>query len=557
MKGECIMKYTITIDNQTYKFELSTTSDYNYAVSMALSQSDDIKGIPVNLASGDIAPSGSVFADYSDTDEYTWIPFPYLWYDLRTSHNSNLYTDILDGVVTKDNIDKLSFGESGKCYVKENFDKYVAFSRILVAAQTISSEGKDLSKEDIDKILQSFECSTLVLKSEIIKSTQEAISKARSKASKQPTSTPPQQESSDTANGKTRTAQVINDLIGKGQQSVRSIPRHPADQAPAPKGVATPNMDGTVTLDYSNIPVQPETTPTPIQPQTVSVPAVNVPASFDPAVMVQTPVTPPPVGNQPREVVAPTTHVAKSKSDIVDNPAPAVIAPDTTTADPLASVQETESDVLVKKYPQLKLYEQLVGDQFTCEFYLNGKLISVRVHDKNDSNDSGIESMGATFDVAGAILSPETNKFWVGNDPDIIYDFENPLKLTEDVVRAYLNGEEFTEDMYYSNTAVCELNKQFNVRSIWEYVSEADQATETMQHIKKLFGLPKSKQVKKKLTGRRLSMNNFTDPTHFELVTHPGTPDYLGGSKVNEGKTIFKLIINGDDMKLEPAKNIA
>lgn len=552
------MKYNITIRDRRYTFNLSTVSDYCYAVSMALSlKLSNIEGLPINSTTKEIAPSGTMFGDCSDTDEYVWIPFPYLWYDLRASLNRNLYTDILEGVVTKDNIDKLPFKEPGKSYVKENFDKYVAFSRMAVVEQTISSEAKDLSKEDIDKILQSFECSTLVLKSEIVKSAQEAISKARSKASQQSTPTPPQQESSDTANGKTRTAQVINDLIGKGQQSVRSIPRHPAEQAPEPKGVATPNIDGTVTLDYSNISVQPETTPTSIQTQFVSVPAVNAPASFDPAVMVQTQVTPPPVGNQPREVVAPTTHVAKSKSDVVDNPAPAVIAPDNTTTDPLASVQETESDVLVGKYPQLKLYKQLVGDQFTCEFYLNGKLVSVRVHDKNDPNDSGIESMGATFDVAGAILSPETNKFWVGNDPDIIYDFENPLKLTEDVVRAYLNGEEFTEDMYYSNTAVCELNKQFNVRSIWEYVSEAEQATETMQHIKKLFGLPKSKQVKKKLTGRRLSMNNFTDPTHFELVTHPGTPDYLGGSKVNEGKTIFKLIIDGDDMKLEPAKNIA
>lgn len=549
------MEYSITIGGNGYAFNLSD-ADYYYAVSMALSlEVDNIRGLPINLITKDIAPSGSTFADCSDTDEYVWIPFPYLWYDLRTTKNSNLYMDILDGIITKDNIDKMSFKEPGKSYVKENFDKYVALSSITFVEQTLAAEGKNLSKEDVDKILQSFERNPLTSKDEILRLAREAISKANTKVSQQSVSTPAQ-ELSDTTNGKSRTAQVINDLIGKGQQSVRSIPRHPAEQVPTP-GIVMPNADGTVTVDYSNLPTRPETTPTTIQPQTGAVPTVNTPTNIDPAVMVQTPVTPPPVGNRPKEAVAPTTHVAKSKSDVVDNPVPAVIVPDTTVTDPLASVQETESDVLVGKYPQLKLYKQLVGDQFTCEFYLNGKLVSVRVHDKNDPNDSGIESMGATFDVAGAILSPETNKFWVGNDPDIIYDFENPLKLTEDVVRAYLNGEEFTEDMYYSNTAVCELNKQFNVRSIWEYVSEAEQATETMQHIKKLFGLPKSKQVKKKLTGRRLSMNNFTDPTHFELVTHPGTPDYLGGSKVNEGKTIFKLIIDGDDMKLEPAKNIA
>ena len=156
--------------------------------------------------------------------------------------------------------------------------------------------------------------------------------------------------------------------------------------------------------------------------------------------------------------------------------------------------------------------------------------------------------------MAGAIISPETNKFWAGNDPDIIYDFEVPLKLTENVVRAYLNGETFTEDMYYSNSSVCELNKQFNVRSVWEFVTDSDQAAETMQHIKKLLGMPKAKQVKKKLTGRRLSMDGFTDSTHFVLMTHPGTPDYLGGVKVNEGKQMFKLTINGDDLKLESVK---
>lgn len=561
------MTYKIAVDNRPYgSTRVSGGSSDPLCEACLLLSSSGLDLIPINKRTGDIAPSDSLFDDYEDTAEYIWVPFPYRNFDLRRVDKDaecrdrrNLYNDILTGVLTKANLPTADILPDDKEYITKHFDQYIpSFIKICMYAY-MSENNLALEDSTVNTVVSllsgKFDKLPSMSEGELKIELKDIISKTLQSTS--------QPEPQTTPNGKaskpTPTSQVIQNLVGGSSQPM--VKKFPTERVPVQSqtGVVVPNGDGTVTVNFSNLPTQPEAPATTAQVQETTVPLVTAPAGDpNPPVMVQTPVTPPLVGAAPRETVAPTTRTTKAKSDVVDNPPQTTVVPETSKVDPLADVQETESDKLLEKYPQLQLYKKCVGDQFNCEFFLNGKLVSVRVRDKNaTANDPDIVTLGATFDVAGAIISPETNKFWAGNDPDIIYDFELPLKLTEDVVRAYLNDEEFNEDMYYSNSSVCELNKQFNIRSIWEFVSDGDQATQTMQHLKKVFGLPKFKQVRKKLTGRRLSMDSFTDPTHFVLMTHPGTPDYLGGTKVNEGKTIFKLTVNGDDMKLEPVKDVA
>ena len=110
------------------------------------------------------------------------------------------------------------------------------------------------------------------------------------------------------------------------------------------------------------------------------------------------------------------------------------------------------------------------------------------------------------------------------------------------------------DDMYYSNSAICDLNRIINIRSIWEFVDSSKNAVETIQHIKKVFTSPKANQAKKKLGNRRLSMSEYKDSTHFTLITAAGTAAYLGGEKVNENKSVSKITVDGNNIKFETVK---
>lgn len=126
-------------------------------VSMIMSHTDIAPGIPLNK-DGNPPPSGAIFENTENTDEYTWYPFPFHIWDLRGSKDSkychrNIYEDIMNGELTKDNIDNFDdIRPSAKTYIKTNYDWYIDIILKGIIDAVIKSLGASVPEDILSKL---------------------------------------------------------------------------------------------------------------------------------------------------------------------------------------------------------------------------------------------------------------------------------------------------------------------------------------------------------------------------------------------------------------------